>query len=351
MSGKEFWMRTLKLCTGAAVAMALVALGTANAGMENAGTTAGNFLSLGSGTRTLSMGGATIGLGDDVGGASWNAAALGWVNEPGASLSHAGLQNSSIQEWGSYGRRIGTTQTRWALSGIYQGDGSFQGRDVNGFSTGNFSVSSMALGATLAQQVGGMVTLGFGSKFVNEKLGSVSGMGVTFDAGVMVRSGRIGFGAAAQNLLGQMRYGPQRYPFPTVYGAGLSYTDPSTGLRFALDGNLPIAYHPDVRAGMEWTYRGMAALRAGYRKELGSPGDPLSGATFGIGASHNGMWMDYGYLLSASGSGEHRLGMRFNIGQPAMTSDSFGKNDAHKHGKPVKDRSFIGPPEPRTKKH
>jgi hypothetical protein len=350
MSGKEFWMRTLKLCTGAAVAMALVALGTAHAGIENAGTTSGNFLSLGSGARTLSMGGASIGLGDDVGGAAWNAAALGWVNDPSASLSHAGLQNNSLQEWGTYGTRIRNTQTRWAVSGIYQGDGSFQGRDVNGFSTGNFSVSSMALGATLAQQVGGLVTLGFGSKYVSEKLGPVSGGGFTFDGGLMVRSGRMGFGVAVQNLLGQMKYGPARYPFPTVWGAGLSYADAATGLRLALDANLPNAYHPDVRAGMEWTYRGMAALRAGYRKELGSPGDPLSGATFGVGASHNGMWMDYGYLLSSSGDGEHRLGMRFNIGQPAAASEAFGKTAAApKRARSAKDPSFIGPPVPRSK--
>ena len=51
MSRKEFWMRTFKLCAGAALAMALVAIGTAHAGFENAGTTAGNFLSLGAGAR------------------------------------------------------------------------------------------------------------------------------------------------------------------------------------------------------------------------------------------------------------------------------------------------------------
>ncbi|TMQ69861.1 MAG: PorV/PorQ family protein [Candidatus Eisenbacteria bacterium] len=352
MSGKEFWMRTFKLSAGAALAMVLVTLGTAHAGVENVGTTGGNFLSLGSGARTLSMGGATLGLGDDVGGAGWNAAALGWVNQSQATLSHAGLQNNSMQEWGAYGGRVGTSKTRWAVTGIYQGDGSFEGRDASGISTGNFSVSSMALGATVAQQFGDMVTLGAGTKMVTEKLGPVSGRGFTCDGGVMIRRGVFGFGIAAQNLFGTMNYGSASFRFPTNYGAGLAYTNAATGLRVAIDANVPYAYHPDVRAGLEWTYKGMAAFRTGYRKELGSPGDPLTGPTFGLGAGYNNMWMDYGYLLSSDGSGEHRLGLRFNFnGHSGPDRDPFDQTETPKESKRVGDPSFIGPPASKPKQH
>jgi hypothetical protein len=350
MRARAFWLRTLKLSVGAAVAMALVAIGTAHAGFESAGTTAANFLSLGSGARTLSMGGATLGLGEDVGGAAWNAAALGWVSEPQAALSHAGLANKSLQEWGTYGGRVGHSQTRWAVSGLYQGDGSFEGRDATGLSTGSFSVSSLALGATLAQQVGARLTLGLGSKYVREDLGSATGGGFTFDGGLMVRQGRLGFGLAVQNLLGQMKYGPAIYQFPTNVGAGVAYTDPRTGLKVAVDANFPSAYHSDLRAGVEWMYRGVVALRTGYRKELGSQDDPLSGASFGLGAGHNGMWMDYGYVPSASGSGEHRLGLRFDLGHLGMNGDSFGQSDMPKDFDSAKDSSLIGPPPPKKAK-
>lgn len=344
-------MRTFKLCAGAALAMALVAIGTAHAGIENAGVTAANFLSLGSGARTLSMGGATLGLGDDVGGVAWNAAALGWLSGSEAMVSHAGLQNRSLQEFGAYGGRVRHTQTRWAVTGLYQGDGSFEGRDANNISTGSFSVSSTAFGAIVAQQVGSMVTLGFGGKYVNEKLGSVSGAGFTFDGGLMVRRGPLGFGVAVQNLLGQMKYGPLVYQFPTNYGAGVAFTHPATGLRVALDVNVPNAYHSDVRAGVEWMYKGMAAFRTGYRKELDSPGDPLTGASFGLGAGRNGMWMDYGYLLSGiGGGGEHRLGLRFDLGHLGMNSDPFGHSDIPKDFGSANDAPLIGPPAPTAKK-
>jgi len=304
------------------LAMSLVASAPARAGFENAGTTAANFLSLGAGARTLAMSGASLGIGEDTGGAAWNPAALGWMNGTEAALSHASLPNQSLQEWGSVGSRILRSQTRWAVAGLYQGEGALDGRDATGASTGSFSVSSMAIGATLAQQVGGRATLGVAAKAVRENIATATGSGITFDTGLMVRAGRFGFGAVAQNLGGRMSYGGSSYPFPTSYGVGLGFSQPSAGVRIALDANFPSAYHPDLRAGAEWAYRGVLALRAGYRKELGSDADPLDGPSFGLGASHRGMWLDYGYLLSNVGSGQHRMGLRFMLGSSDAADES-----------------------------
>jgi hypothetical protein len=48
--------------------------------------------------------------------------------------------------------------------------------------------------------------------------------------------------------------------------------------------------------------------------ELGSGNDPLTGPTFGLGAHHAGMWLDYGYLLGGDGAGQHRMGLRYRFG-------------------------------------
>src|SRR5580765_5517695 len=107
----------------------------------------------------------------------------------------------------------------------------------------------MAFGGHLAQAFGDHVTLGFGAKFVTENLGTVSGWGGTYDAGIQVHSGDFGFGLAAQNLGGRMTYGSAIYPMPGNIGAGMAYQIPASGLRFALDANFPSAYYGDVRAG------------------------------------------------------------------------------------------------------
>lgn len=318
MNTRENAMRLVKLVIGAALAMALVAAGFAHAGVEKAGTTAANFLSVGSGAAILGMGGATIGLGDDLAASAWNPAALGWAANTEMVLSHAGLANGSLQDWAAAGGRIGQSSTHWAVSGLYHGDGSFEGRDASNNPTGSFGVSSMAFGGAIAQNIADHLTIGVGTKFVTEKLGDVVGSGVTFDAGLNLHAGVVGLGLAAQNVGGQMKYQDGAYPFPANYGAGAAVVLPASGLRVALDANFPDAYYPDVRGGVEWRWRGMLALRGGYRKEMSSLPDALSGPTFGLGAGKNGWWFDYGYLLSSSGEGQHRIGVRLVPGSWGM---------------------------------
>ncbi len=324
-------MRILKLCLGAALVMALVAAGFANAGVNEAGTTAANFLTLGSGARILGMGGATLGLGDDVSGAAWNPAALGWTGSTQLVLSHTGLANESLQEWAALGGRFGTSQTRWAVGGLYQGDGSIEGRDASNNPTGTFSVSSFAVAAQVAHQFSGRFTLGFGLKSVTEQLGDVTGTGFTFDGGAMFKTGMLGFGAAVQNAGGQMKYPGAVYRFPANYGVGASLDHPKTGMRFALDANFPQAFSPNIRGGIEWMWKEMLALRTGYRHETDEAGEALSGPSFGLGGGKNGFWVDYGYILSSvDGGGEHRLGLKLLPGSLNMGMGALDFDDASK---------------------
>lgn len=352
MSRRQQWIRIAMLCLGAAVLMVLVAVGWANADATLAGTTAANFLDVGAGPRILGMGGATIGLGQDVVAGSWNPAALGWMNQSQFVISHSGLENSSLQEWAGIGGRIGKSQTRWSLSGLFQGDGSLDGRDASNNSTGSFSASSFAIGLHVAQQMGGVVTVGAGAKSVNDKLGDVTGTGVTFDGGLMLHVGLLGLGFAARNVGGKMKYSSGSYDFPTSYGVGGSLSH--AGLTAAMDVNFPNAYAQDVRAGIEWKYRDLLALRTGYRKEGGDVSDPLTGPTFGAGAGRGGWWLDYGYLVAGNGNGEHRIALTLFPGQlGGVSSDPFGKGDIPRDfdtpSSGSSDPSLYGPPAPNGK--
>jgi hypothetical protein len=116
-----------------------------------------------------------------------------------------------------------------------------------------------------------------------------------------------------------MHYDGADYEFPTNYGLGAGVMLPGTGLRIALDANFPSSYYKDVRLGAEYLWHDMVAVRAGYRHELGSTNDPLTGPTFGLGAGLNGMWMDYGYLISDNGEAQHRIALRLVPGSWGMS--------------------------------
>lgn len=305
--------------TALAAALAtMLAVPAARAGIENAGTTAANFLSIGAGAGVLGMGGAALGMGGDLQRTAWNVAGLAAVDATQFSFSHATLAAQNNQEWFAAGGRLGRGGTRWGLSALYQGDGSFEGRDALGNPTGSFSASSAAFGASLAQRVSPVLSVGAGVKLVRESLGDVSGTGLAFDVGVLARSGPFGFGAAAQNAFGRMSYDGASYPFPANYGVGASVDVPGQGLTLALDLNFPEAYYSDARLGLEWRALGVLALRTGYRMELGAEdGEPLTGPTFGMGAGINGFRFDYGYLVGGGGAGgQHRLGLSFHPGVP-----------------------------------
>ncbi len=328
--------------------LALVGIAPVHASIDAAGTTAGNFLSVGAGASALGMAGATLALPMGIIGSAWNPAALARLDETELAFSHAGLENQTSQEWVAVGGRFANTSTHWAVSGLYNGQGSFEGRDATGLSTGSFGVTDMALGVHVARQFGPVVSAGLGAKYVSEVLDAVSGSGLTFDGGVQVRAGMAGLGIAAQNLGGRMNYGGASFPLPTNYGVGAALDLPS-GMRLALDANFPKAYYNDVRAGVEWRYHGVLALRAGYRKELAAASDDrLTGPTFGLGGGVGSMWFDYGYIIPGQGDGEHRFGLTMHPGamraimrpmadgKPAESAPVAAQTPAEKPAKPAK---------------
>jgi LysM repeat protein len=327
------------LLLAAAFATAIAAT-PALAGIERAGTTAANFLAIGSNPAVLGMAGAGLSLEGGLAAFDWNPATLAGFGHTEAMFSHAALGDQTAQEWAGFGSRLHFAGLSGAVTGLFQNEGSFDGRDALGNPTGTFDVSSVAMSAGLARTIGPFMTGGIGLKYASENLGGVRGSGVALDAGFQIRASGFGFGAAAQNI-GRMRYGNASYDFPANYGIGFSYQQPSvSGLRVALDMNFPAAYYSDIRAGLEWRWNDRFALRTGYRAELGAAsGEPMAGPTFGMGAGAGGMWLDYGYLVGGTGTGQHRIGITFHPGAFGMSPGGVEHRDGYGHA------STAAPPE------
>jgi len=98
------------------------------------------------------------------------------------------------------------------------------------------------------------------------------------------------------------------------------------GLSAAVDWNFPNAYYNDLRGGVEYRWHEAVALRAGYRRELGTDPktEPLTGPSFGLGAGSRGLWFDYAYLPSNLGATEHRIAVTFTPSRAGLGADPFG---------------------------
>ena len=319
-------LRARVLASAMIVGVALGAVLPARADIGNAGTTAGGFLAAPPGVGSSGMAGATLALGGDLAAATFNPASLGRIHGLELALSHSELPDGSRHEWAAAGGAMGPWPTRWALSGLYAGQGTFEGRDASNQPTTNFTASSFAVGAALAQALGRFATLGIGAKLVSENLGSVTGTGVTFDAGLVARAGPFGLGASARNVGGTLRYGGVAYSLPSDYGVGVSF-EHASGVRLEVDGHFPLDYYNDVRAGVEYCWHERFALRAGYRRELEADAatEPLNGPSFGLGAGLRGLWLDYAYLPSLSGQTEQRIGIVLRSAGPGWHGAELGR--------------------------
>ena len=211
--------------------------------------------------------------------------------------------------------RLGRSASRWAVTGLYRGDGSIEGRDEYNLPTEAFEARSVAFGLQLAQAFGQQFALGAGAQYVGEHMGSYHGNGLAFDAGAQARFGPLALGLAAQHFGGGMLWAGQRWRMPATFGAGAAWQLPA-GLRLGADWNAPSNWYRNVRLGAEWRWKDRVALRGGWRHDLGAPQEarldaPAFGASFASGA----MDLDYAYVVDDAGAGSQRFAVTVTPGR------------------------------------
>ena len=227
----------------ACLLMALVTSTPARAAGDGAGTAAGSFLAIGTGTSVLSMAGATVASGSDLASASWNVASLARVDQLQFSLAHSPLPGGATQDWLAGGGKLGRAGTRWGMQALFHREGDLEGRDAANNPTGNLSASDLAMGASLAHPLGEHFTAGVGAEWVHESLDGTNGSGLAFDAGLRADAGPIGVAVAARGLGGRMRYPDASYDLPQAITGGVAWTDAAHGLRVNADFESPRDYY------------------------------------------------------------------------------------------------------------
>ena len=263
---------------------------------SGAGTTAGDFLTLGSGSRLAALGGAGIAVVDDSTSLYWNPGAMTSVPKQSAELMHASYLESTSYNEGSYVRNFG----RMGAFGVnlnYFSSGDIAQKDIGGNDNGTFSPNDMSLSAGYAKVLG-PVSVGGSAKYIKTTiLNSASTLAV--DLGVQSKPlmrDRLRLAATATNLLGSLKYDTEKEDLPQEFRVGAGYCATSR-VNLVLDGAFPKSGDAYFGGGVEykqtWGENWALAGRAGYSTRTAGDVSGMTGVTFGLGISRGSLGFDY----------------------------------------------------------
>lgn len=330
----------------------------------NVGTAGAQFLKIGPGARVDSLGGAFGAIANDVTTIYWNPAGLSQLKKTSFSDTHilwlADIQynylafSTPIEKVGTLGASVTFLNVPdIEITTLAQPDGT--GLMYSAWD----SAVSLAYSRQLYEKdSGAKLSIGINTKYIHQQIHREKATGFAIDVGTLYHTGwrSLRIGMAFSNFGPEMSFGgpdletgvkeagdernadyqpypdttnPTRtaelqtieYPLPSNFRLGVAYDviDSDTNLlTIALDGNHPNDNSERINFGVEYWYKKMAAIRAGYKLRLGPDrNDDEEGITLGLGIhlkftetmlSLDYAFADFGVLQQA-----HRvsLGLKF----------------------------------------
>lgn len=300
----------------------------------------GEFMATGFGGRALAMGGASVAIAGDVSAAYWNPAGLMGMNYPEIGLMHeqrfGGLlsYNYGGVAW-PFGPRytLALSVTRMGVDDIPDTRGALIDLDGNGQLDPNerldpskitsFSTADWVAYLTYAFQSNNRLALGVNLKLISRSLLDASAMGVGFDIGALYRvTDALSLGATVQDVtttLMAWSTGRNELVSPTLkLGAGYGINALGGTITPALDFDIMFenrrfastfhvgAVSVNPRAGLEYRFQDLFALRAGY--------SDTQDLTFGAGIHLPKLYLDYAFgqndLFTEFKDASHRISLR-----------------------------------------
>lgn len=328
-----------------------------------------DFLAGGVGGRALGMGGAHVGLAQDVSAGYWNPAGLSQLAYPEAAYMHAERFAGVVSfDYGSVAVPINARSTlglAFFRSGVNDIKNTLDAWDPerdqpkpnpeNYFTS--FSAADMAFFMSYARAVSPRLSLGVTGKVIRRSIGAFAdAWGYSFDAGVRYQAGRFLLGANVQDVAKmrqswsvdqealrniqdvfgeELPQGGVEEVLPVVrLGSGYVLPMGASSLTLGFDVDLAfdgqaayaldaagVSFHP--RLGTEFNYKGVVALRAGLSNVMHSERYGLDVTpTVGAGLHLKQLAIDYGFgdfagLASDLGY-SHRIAARLTLEQPSL---------------------------------
>ena len=279
---------------------------------DDMGTNDAAFLKIDAATRPSAMGGAFVGVANDVNSAFWNPAGLTQMEKREFTAMYnswlAGIHHTS----GAYSQPLGKNAAV-AASLIYLQSEIERRIDDTEDPDSTFNAYSLAAGLSASYAlIPKTFSLGGTIKAISQNFDVDDSTGAAADAGCLFRVGDLSLGASVQNIKLHMS---NEESLPLGIRAGGAYQFSADSIIAGEFSKLG-AGDPSYHIGMEKWIRNILAIRVGYC--IGSGDNPKEGLSAGLGLRAYGtkplealsFQFDYAYVPDRGGLGDtHRVSL------------------------------------------
>ena len=307
--------------------------------VSGVGTSAAAFLEIGVGARAMGMGGAYAAIANDATALYWNPAGVAFASRMQVEVMHS--QWLAETDYNFVGLVIPIPQFRSTLGFhfISLDYGSQPVRTVERpEGTGEiYDAADVAAALTYAMALTDRFSFGLNAKYVHQRIWSESGNAIAFDLGVFYKTPLEGLklGSSISNFGSEIQlngrhlrttvdpdkeienfdrvpvnYYTNSFPLPLLFRFGLAYNrdfGKLGSLLASFDLNHPSNTTESINLGMEYGWKNMFFLRAGYENLFERDG--VNGLTLGGGIDYIDLgslglrvdyaWSDWGILDNA----------------------------------------------------
>lgn len=311
-----------------ALALALAASLPAAAGAAgSAGSTGMSFLRIDPAAQQTAMGGAGVGLFQNLQNMSYNPALLGMLRRNEVVFSHANwLVDSQFQDvaFAFATRSRGTFGLRYKTLNY----GSVDSYDAAGAPLTSFKARDSLISASWGarMETRSDICAGLTVRQATQDLGQVSASAVMMDAGFAMApfkeklGGALSFGLALKNLGQQVKFDRQSASLPLTLDAGFGWKGPLERLSAGLDIHFPKEQAAYYSAGAQYRASELLYLRGGYE----SGQEQGSGLRVGAGVGFGDWQLDYAWMPFGLLGDTHHVSLLFRFGGPAEAAYEAG---------------------------
>lgn len=301
-------------------------------GAQRAGISALTFLKIDPSPRSASMASAQLSVAGDPYATYWNPAAVTSIDKFGigasntfwaAGINYAYLSAVNKFKFGHMGISLASLTT-----GAMERRTEFQPEGTGEY----FYASNTAVGLTYAKQLTDFFSFGLNLKYVNEQLAEFTAHTAVLDLGFLYKTDvkDLSFAVAMQSFGTDSKlngdYDPdglddrdislESYPAPTVFKLGVSMVPlkkEDMSLTTAIQLNHPNDNAENIRIGLEYEYRELLFLRAGYKINVKDQNLPTAGVGVRARIGRHPMMIDYAMDPTRYLGFIHRFGLSFQL--------------------------------------